>query len=278
MIDIEVVCVIKLLHICELAVILYKHNPQMKKATIIGLILILSLRLIPTLLYFTNSIYIHVLIYNLLFCWIIIYYFKKLQKNDVKYLTAIVIALLIPFIIYNMNFAITHIYYFFNPEEKKEIEMMLQMSRMNNNQGGLLSLLTKFNSPLQYSFFDSLTNKKITDTIHFYQNGQYILSLSQFISIPIILLAYYSKYELFKKLSIKKPLLSALFPFNYFTLIDKFGLSRIWKIYLLIPIFNFFIMYRINLKITNQFKIENSDSLGMIFLPFIYYPKMIFRN
>ena len=239
------------------------------------LILILALRILPFLLSFTNSGYVHVFTYNIAFSCIVLFYFRELQKLKIGYTSVIGIALLLPIVLYSINFAITHLYYFFHSEEKKQIEHMLQMAK---NSTGLLALVNDIKSPLEYSILDSLTNNKAIVIWNFYHNGDYLFAMSQFVSMPIVLLMYYSKYVLFRNLSIKIPILSSVYPFNYFALIDKFGLSRKWKFYLLIPFFNFFIMYRINVKITTQYNLKNSNSLGMIVLPFLYYPKLVFNK
>ena len=208
----------------------------MKKLIITTFILFLALNFLPFFLEFTNLTFYHNYIYNFLFAIIVLNFFYKFQKIGVKYSTIIFIALLLPFLIYNLNFLYSQIYYLINSEEKEQI---ISITR-SNHKSGILAESIEFKSPLQYSFIDSLTNGKLPKIVNFYQNKHYTLFLLEFLTLPIVLLTYLSKYLLFRNLSIQ-PLSSIVFPFNYFVLINKFNLSKIWKIYLLIPIVNLFI-------------------------------------
>lgn len=61
-------------------------------------------------------------------------------------------------------------------------------------------------------------------------------------------------------------------------LIDKYQLSKTWKYLLVIPFVNIYFMYKINKEITKEYNLSNGNALGMVLLPFIYYPKIVFTN
>ena len=185
---------------------------------------------------------------------------------------AIAVAVLLHILPYHIDFLETSIYFnYFGSETKAQMEMMEMQSK---NSSGLLSLFPAYRSPLKYHPFYSIIQVQIEHLFSFLKYKQYVYLLLFLIQKPLFLLTCFSKIVLFKKLNLNA-LASIVYPFNYISLIDKFKLSNKWKLFLLIPFFNFYIMYKINIEIVKLLKLPNSNSLGMIFLPFIYYPKLV---
>lgn len=225
-----------------------------------------------------NNYYASVAVSCILYSVVILYYFNELYKSNISYPKVIVIAFLIPLVLYNFGFLYNYFFYNFTETGKEQLARILPPAGYQPNSGpGLGGTLEPFSfrSPLDYSFFDSLTQSKIYRIITHYHAEQYTLIFVQIISYPLVLLAFFSRYQIFKKLDLK-PLMAIISPFNYFLLIDKFELPKSWKIYLFLPIVNVVIVYRINSQVAKLFHLPSSNAWGLLFLPFIYYPKIAF--
>ena len=61
-------------------------------------------------------------------------------------------------------------------------------------------------------------------------------------------------------------------------LIDKYGLNKTWKVLLVIPIINLYFMYKINLNVVKEYNLSKMNAFGLVILPFIFYPKLLFNN
>ena len=94
---------------------------------------------------------------------------------------------------------------------------------------------------------------------------------------PFFLLICFCKVLLFKKLNLSV-ILSVIFPINYMILIDKYGLNKTWKVLLVIPIINLYFMYKINVNVVKEYNLSKINAFGLVILPFIFYPKLLFNN
>lgn len=207
---------------------------------------------------------------------IILNYFNELYRINISYTKVIVIAFAIPVIFYSIHYGFDYYYYKYTDEGIKALNAMPPSGYIAPPNGGLGSV-EPFRSPIDYSILDALIQDNIREIIYFYQTEQRFLILLQIISFPIILLIFFSRYQMFKKLNLK-PLYSLFYPFRYFSLIKKFELPRIWKFYLFVPFLNIIFRYRINIKVTKSFNLPDSVAIGLMFLPFIFYPKIAFEN
>jgi hypothetical protein len=259
-----------------------KTKPKMNKAvksSLITLFLIIAVlqHLIMRFASFTD-IYPSLLLYSVLFSIIILNYFNQLYKIGFTSTKMILIAFAVPIILYNLNFFIGDIYYHYTDTGRKEMERILPPPGFVQPSGsGIGSMLSAYKSPLDYSFFDSLSQKKAYRMVSYYLGEMYFLILLEVLTFPIVLLTFFSRYQVFKNLSLK-PIVSVIYPFNYFALIEKFELPKVWKFYLFLPILNVIFMYKINVQVTNLYNLPKSNVWGLLFLPFIYYPKLAFDN
>ncbi|MGV0977603.1 hypothetical protein [Empedobacter falsenii] len=200
--------------------------------------------------------------------------FFELYKLQTNYKVVILITFILMILPYHINFVSTNIYYsFFAPEAKLEIEKMFRYS----SRGGLFDELNKFPSIFEYSPIERIFSNNLSH-YYFLIKEKHIFSLFfTLLQQPFFLLICFCKVLLFKKLNIST-ILSVIFPINYMILIDKYGLNKTWKFLLMIPIFNLYFMYKINLNIVKEYRLSNINALGIVFLPFIFYPKLIFNN
>lgn len=214
------------------------------------------------------------IIHLLLTSVIVMNYFNELYKSKLSYWRMILIAFLIPVVLYNFKHLFNFIYFNYTEYGQLMLKKILPPSDYAMDSEANILGLSSYRSPFEYSFIDSLSIYKIS---YFYSSEQYYIIFLIIISSPIILLSFFSRYQIFKKLNLN-PWLSLLIPFNYFLLIDKFQLPQCWKIYLFLPIINIIFMYRINSRVVKLYNLTNSIALGLLFLPFIFYPKMAFKK
>lgn len=254
----------------------------MKRIILITIISFLLLKykwhlIYPLIMYFGWQADTVRIIFMTLSSALILNYFNELYKINISYTKVILIAVAIPVIFYSIDYGFDYYYYKYTDEGIKALKAMPPSGYIAPPTKNGLGSVDAFRSPLDYSILDALTQDNIREIIYFYKTEQRFLILLQIISFPIILLIFFSRYKMFKRLNIK-PIYSFLYMFRYFSLIKKFELPKIWKLYLFLPFLNIIYRYRINVKVTKSFNLPDSTALGLMFLPFIFYPKIAFEN
>ena len=201
----------------------------------------------------------------------IIYELYKAKKN---YKFVILIIFILTILPYHLEFLTTNIYFnFFAPEVKLEIERIY--SGMPRN--GIMELVHEFPSPFDYSPVQRIIINPLQRFYFLLENKNIFQMFIFLLRHEFFLLICFCKVILFKRPNLSM-ILSVIFPINYMLLIDKYQLSKTWKYLLVIPFVNIYFMYKINKEITKEYNLSNGNSLGMVLLPFIYYPKIVFTN
>lgn len=97
------------------------------------------------------------------------------------------------------------------------------------------------------------------------------------IYLAVIVITYAGMWKIFKKAG--KPGWAAIIPFyNIYIMIEIVGKPTIWLLWCLIPCVNFvFVVWLYNLM-SKSFGKEEGFTVGMILLPFIFWPILGFGN
>lgn len=102
--------------------------------------------------------------------------------------------------------------------------------------------------------------------------GGFLLSI--FAVMVIVIIGYWKVFE-----KANKPGWAAIVPFyNWFVLSEIAGLSPLWFIMLFIPIANIIALFRINIGVAENFGKSAGYGVGMVFIPYILYPKLGFGD
>lgn len=216
-------------------------------------------------LYNFNINYILGWMFSLLYYFYVYYMYYILYKKKTNYKTVILISILIPIISYHADYIGSNISYYFKYEK---------IYTNNSDESGFR--LSEFINPLVYHPFYKIYSFFVTIRIMIINNS-YISLIIDLLSNSIIGLYIISKILLFKKLNLNT-FLSVFYPFNYFLLIEKYKLDNKWKKYINIPFVNLYFIYKINIRLCEELKCNQKDSIGLLFLPFIYYPKLIYNK
>ncbi|NLC48676.1 MAG: hypothetical protein GX758_04890 [Tenericutes bacterium] len=83
--------------------------------------------------------------------------------------------------------------------------------------------------------------------------------------------------KLFKRAN-KNPI-TAYYPvLNLFTLLEIAEMSTFFGMLFFLPVINIFVISLMSFKVGKQFKCSTSYKLGLVFLPFIFYPSLSFSD
>ena len=200
--------------------------------------------------------------------------FFELYKLKANYKVVILITFILMILPYHINFLSTNIYYsFFAPEAKLELESIFRYS----SRSGLFDELNKFPSIFEYSPIKRIFSYNLSHYYFLIKEKQIFSLFFALLQQPFFLLICFCKVLLFKKLNLSV-ILSVIFPINYMILIDKYGLNKTWKVLLVIPIINLYFMYKINVNVVKEYNLSKINAFGLVILPFIFYPKLLFNN
>jgi len=197
----------------------------------------------------------------------------ELYKTKVSYKLVILFIFILTIIPYHIAFFSTNLYYDLYAQEAK-----LEIVEMHKSSFEvILEGASEVPSMFQYNPFKNLL-RELNFVYYSTIKDKYILNFINYLfRQPFFLLLCFSKIILFKRLKLSK-ILSIFFPINYILLIDKYELPKSWKYLLLLPLVNIYFKYKINKEITKEFNLSNVNALGMVLLPFIYYPKIVFNK
>jgi hypothetical protein len=218
---------------------------------------------------FTNKFFdiIYFIVIKNLLILFMFYVYYHLYKINANYKTAIIISIFTPILYYHSQFLGSQIWNLFEPKNILEV----------NSNYEIGASLNQFFNPLEYHPFYNIFVKFYNSIISLFMTKQYIWLLVLLLTNSFTSLYFFSKVMLFKRLNINL-LFSLIFPLNYIKLIDEFELNSDWKIYLFIPILNFFIMFKINRSLCEHLNINENNALGIMLLPIIYYPKITYTK
>lgn len=95
------------------------------------------------------------------------------------------------------------------------------------------------------------------------------------ILLTIILFTIFSIAKVYKKSN--RSFISAWLPiYNTLVLLEMVNMPKITFIILLIPVINIFMYYRIYILLAASFRKDKKFALGLLFLPFIFFPILAF--